>query len=65
LAALLAPILAFPEGGVDLAALLGDYEDRLIRAALKASAGVKNQAAKALGLSRTTFLDRLKKRGLD
>jgi DNA-binding NtrC family response regulator len=55
----------FPAQGVDLSSLLGEFEDRLIRGALKASSGVKNQAAKALGLSRTTFLDKLKKRGWD
>ena len=65
LRALIEPIMIFPEKGVDLPALLGDYEDRLIKAALKASSGVKNQAAKSLGLSRTTFLDKLKKRGIE
>jgi DNA-binding NtrC family response regulator len=62
---LIQPIIEFPPQGVDLFALMGDFEDRLIRTALKANSGVKNQTAKALGLSRTTFLDKLKKRGLD
>jgi DNA-binding NtrC family response regulator len=59
------PLINFPAQGVDLSSLVGQYEDRLIRAALAANGGVKNQTAKALGLSRTTFLDKLKKRGID
>jgi hypothetical protein len=59
------PLFSFPESGVDLVAALNKYEDRMIRAALAATKGVKNHAAKALGLNRTTFLEKLKKKGIE
>ncbi|MDR2301344.1 MAG: hypothetical protein LBF38_04810 [Deltaproteobacteria bacterium] len=59
------PILRFPESGVDLSSVINRFEDRLIRSALKANNGVKNHAAKALGLNRTTFLEKLKKKGIE
>jgi DNA-binding NtrC family response regulator len=65
LADLIAPVLNFPESGVDLSLVINNFEDRLIKAALSANNGVKNHAAKALGLNRTTFLEKLKKKGLD
>jgi DNA-binding NtrC family response regulator len=65
LANLVKPILNFPESGVELTSVVNHFEDRLIRAALTATKGVKNQAAKALGLNRTTFLEKLKKKGFD
>jgi DNA-binding NtrC family response regulator len=64
LRALLAPIIEFPASGVDLNGLMGRFEDLLIKSALKANGQVKNVTAKALGLNRTTFLEKLKKRGL-
>ncbi|MDR0622252.1 MAG: hypothetical protein LBJ61_10310 [Deltaproteobacteria bacterium] len=65
LAGLVDPILDFPESGVDLSSIINRFEDRLIKAALAANKGVKNHAAKALGLNRTTFLEKLKKKGFD
>jgi transcriptional regulator of acetoin/glycerol metabolism len=65
LATLVEPILRFPESGVDLSSVINRFEDRLIRSALKANNGVKNHAAKALGLNRTTFLEKLKKKGIE
>jgi transcriptional regulator with GAF, ATPase, and Fis domain len=62
---LISPILVFPESGVDLVSVVNQFEDRLIRAAMTATNGVKNHAAKALGLNRTTFLEKLKKKGWD
>jgi sigma-54 specific flagellar transcriptional regulator A len=50
-----------PEGG-DLYAILAELEDRLIREALERSGGNKNQAAKILGLNRTTLVEKLKKK---
>ncbi|MDR1657207.1 MAG: sigma-54 dependent transcriptional regulator [Deltaproteobacteria bacterium] len=64
LAPLMEPLIHFPDNGVDLLALVGQYEEKLIKSALSANGGVKNQTAKALQLSRTTFLDKLKKYGL-
>src|SRR5258708_5430765 len=54
---------ALPPEGVDLYAVLGELEDRLIREALERSGGNKNQAAKILGLNRTTLVEKLKKKG--
>jgi transcriptional regulator with GAF, ATPase, and Fis domain len=65
LVCLVEPILRFPESGVDLSSVMNRFEDRLIRSALKANHGVKNHAAKALGLNRTTFLEKLKKKGIE
>jgi two-component system response regulator HydG len=58
------PLPAIPQNaatGVDLYAALGDLEDRLIREALERSGGNKNQAAKSLGLNRTTLVVKLRK----
>jgi DNA-binding NtrC family response regulator len=54
---------ALPPGGVDLYKVLADLEDRLIREALERSGGNKNQAAKILGLNRTTLVEKLRKKG--
>jgi DNA-binding NtrC family response regulator len=52
-----------PPEGVDLYKVLAEIEDRLIREALERSGGNKNQAAKILGLNRTTLVEKLKKKG--
>lgn len=54
-----------PEGGIDLDALLADYERSLIREALAMCGGVKKHAAKLLGLSFRSLRYRLDKLGLD
>jgi DNA-binding NtrC family response regulator len=54
---------ALPPEGVDLYKVLAEIEDRLIREALGRSGGNKNQAAKILGLNRTTLVEKLKKKG--
>ena len=54
---------ALPPEGVDLYKVLADIEDRLIREALERSGGNKNQAAKILGLNRTTLVEKLRKKG--
>ena len=46
---------------VDLYSVLGDLEDRLIREALERSGGNRNQAALALGIKRTTLVEKLRK----
>ncbi|GAC1600835.1 MAG: hypothetical protein NVS4B10_12660 [Myxococcales bacterium] len=53
---------SLPPEGVDLYAVLAELEDRLIREALERSGGNKNQAAKILGLNRTTLVEKLKKK---
>ena len=50
-----------PAQGVDLYSVLGDLEDRLIREALERSGGNRNQAALALGIKRTTLVEKLRK----
>ena len=55
---------SFPDDGVDFNALVSAYEDRLIRGALDAAAGVKNKAAKLLGLNRTTLVEKMRKKGI-
>ncbi|MGK7346662.1 MAG: sigma-54 interaction domain-containing protein [Candidatus Nitrospinota bacterium M3_3B_026] len=56
------PIL--PEDGIDLRDAVEKYENALILAALKRADGVKNKAARMLGLNRTTLVEKLKKKNL-
>jgi two-component system response regulator PilR (NtrC family) len=53
---------ALPPEGVDLYAVLRELEDRLITEALERSGGNRKQAAKILGLNRTTLVEKLKKK---
>jgi nitrogen regulation protein NR(I) len=53
------------EEGIDLKQILEDLENKLILEALKKAGGVKNQAAKLLGLNRTTLIEKLKKKKLE
>lgn len=55
---------AFPGEGLDFNALVSDFEGKLIRGALEAAGGVKNQAAKLLGLNRTTLVEKMRKKGI-
>jgi DNA-binding NtrC family response regulator len=57
-------ILTLGHNGIDLKKTLDDLEDQLILEALKKAQGVKNQAAKYLGLNRTTLIEKMKKRGI-
>ncbi len=54
------PDLALP---VDLPLLLRSLEDSYIRKALNATGGNKKEAAKLLGLGRTTLVEKLRRRG--
>ena len=51
-------------GGLNLNALIEDLENRFILEALKITGNNKNQAARSLGLNRTTLVERIKKRKL-
>jgi DNA-binding NtrC family response regulator len=51
-----------PLDGVDLTAIMEMIENSLIIQALERTGNNKNQAAKLLGLNRTTLVERLKKR---
>jgi transcriptional regulator with PAS, ATPase and Fis domain len=53
-----------PENGIDLTRFIEDLENDLIRQALERTGNNRNQAAKLLGLNRTTLVERIKKRQL-
>jgi DNA-binding NtrC family response regulator len=57
-----APLMAIGHDGIDLKQTIDDLETHLILEALKKAGGVKNQAAKYLGLNRTTLIEKMKKR---
>ena len=54
----------FPVTGVDLDAVVGNFESKLIRQALESSGGVKTKAAELLGLSFRQFRYKLSKYAL-
>lgn len=56
--------LEIGEKGIDLKHTLDELENRLILDALRQSGGVKNKAAKLLGLNRTTLIEKMKKKGI-
>ena len=61
------PPLAWPSSG-ETGSLDGTYievEQRLLERALLRSGGNKSEAARMLGLKRTTFLDKLRRHGLE
>jgi RNA polymerase sigma factor (sigma-70 family) len=53
-----------PEEGINLRAELARYQDSLVEQALARSGGNKAQAARLLGLNRTTLVEMLKSRSL-
>ncbi|MDR3556353.1 MAG: sigma-54 dependent transcriptional regulator [Syntrophobacteraceae bacterium] len=53
------------EDGINLKELLDNLENRLILDALQRTGGVKNKAAKLLGLNRTTLIEKMKKKQID
>ncbi|GKT07395.1 sigma-54 dependent transcriptional regulator [Desulforhabdus sp. TSK] len=56
--------IGLEDNGIDLKGTLEDLENNLILEALKKAGGVKNQAAKLLGLNRTTLIEKMKKKKL-
>jgi transcriptional regulator with PAS, ATPase and Fis domain len=50
---------------MNLKDFLDTVEERLLLEALAGADGVKNQAAEALGIKRTTLIEKLKKRNLE
>jgi DNA-binding NtrC family response regulator len=56
-----APAASLPPEGVNLYAVLGELEDRLIGEALDRAQGNRQQAARYLGLNRTTLVEKLRK----
>lgn len=56
--------VSLPSEGVDLDAVLEKIEDSFIQQALERSRGNKTLAAELLNLNRTTFIERLRKKGM-
>lgn len=53
-----------PAEGVDLKALVNEFEDNLLRQALQRTNGNKNKASELLKMNRTTLVEKLKKKQL-
>ena len=53
-----------PLTGIDLRSAVEEFENHLIRQALERTRWNKNQAAKLLGLNRTTLVEMLKRKGI-
>ena len=56
--------VSLPSEGVDLDGILEKIEDSYIQQALERSRGNKTLAAGLLNLNRTTFIERLRKKGM-
>jgi sigma-54 specific flagellar transcriptional regulator A len=56
--------IVLPAGGIDLRAHVAAIEESLLRQALDRSNGVVAQAARLLGLRRTTLVEKLRKYGM-
>lgn len=56
--------VALPDGGLDLKAYLYSIEQSLIQEALERSGGTVSQAARLLGLRRTTLVEKLRRFGM-
>jgi transcriptional regulator with PAS, ATPase and Fis domain len=56
--------MSLPQDGVDLDGVLERIEDRFMEQALQRSRGNKTMAAEMLHLNRTTFIERLRKKGM-
>ena len=58
------PTLEIGDDGIDLKETLDEIESRLILQALAMAGGVKNKAARLLGLNRTTLIEKMKKKNI-
>jgi DNA-binding NtrC family response regulator len=59
--AALASAVTLPESGLDMGEFIGGIERDLVQRALERTGGNKGQAAKLLGLKRTTLVEKLKR----
>lgn len=59
------PAGKLPENGIDLRGAVESFENNLIRQALERTRWNKNQAARLLGLNRTTLVEMLKRKRID
>ena len=58
-------LIILTEDGIDLRSRMAEIERTLIVQALDLSGGVVAQAAKLLGLQRTTLVEKMRKQGLE
>jgi len=56
---------AIGAAGIDFNAVIDRIETKLILEALERTGGNKNQAARLIGLNRTTLIEKIKKKGLE
>ncbi|MFW6086462.1 MAG: helix-turn-helix domain-containing protein, partial [Myxococcota bacterium] len=61
----LPPLTPTSSAGDPLAGTYATIEERILRRAMERAEGNKSQAARMLGLKRTTFLDKLRRHHLD
>ncbi|MBI4620068.1 MAG: sigma-54-dependent Fis family transcriptional regulator [Desulfobacterales bacterium] len=54
-----------PDNGIDLNTIMENIEKNLILKTLEKTGGVKNKAAKLLGLNRTTLIEKMKKKEIE
>lgn len=59
------PAGKLPDNGIDLRGAVESFENNLIRQALERTRWNKNQAARLLGLNRTTLVEMLKRKRID
>ncbi len=57
--------LRWKDGQIDFKEIINDFENQLIIQAMKRAGGNKKEAAKILGLKRTTLLEKIKKKDLN
>ena len=59
------PKIDIPDDGINFNTMISDLEKRLILQSLQASGGNKKKAASLLHLKRTTFVEKLRRMGMD
>lgn len=55
---------ALPPEGMNLRLVMKDLEDRMIREAMRRTGGVKAEAARLLGINRTTLVEKCRRLGM-
>lgn len=58
------PVAELPESGINLRQVIEEYESELVKQALDRTKWNKNQAAKLLGMNRTTLVEMVKRKKL-
>ena len=59
------PVSLLPDDGINLRAVIEEYESNLVRQALDRTKWNKNRAAKLLGMNRTTLVEMVKRKKLE